>query len=310
MRSGTLHDSVKGRRRFDTVAVLMGGPSAERDVSLRSGAAVADGLRQAGYTVVEIDVTGRALDIPEPVQAVFVALHGEFGEDGRVQALLEQRKLPYTGSGPEASQTAFDKVASKRIFDRCGIPHPTYEVLQRGASRRLPLPVVVKPARQGSSIGVHRVREETDWPAAFEDALRHGPDVIVEAYIAGRELTVGIVEDEALPVVEIAAPDAWYDYRAKYTPGATSYLVPAPVDDTVARACSQAALQAFHVLGCRGFARVDFRYAEDGGVFVLEVNSIPGFTETSLLPKAAAGVGMAFSELCDRILRCAKNGEA
>lgn len=292
-------------RRFHKVVVLMGGPSAEREVSLRSGTAVAKGLRDAGYDVAEVDVAGYELDLPDDAEAVFVALHGEFGEDGRIQRLLEEKGIPYTGSGPAASRTAFDKVLSKKVFVENGIPTPRYEVLRNGDASSLPLPVVAKPACQGSSIGVNRALRKADLADAIADAFRYGSEVIVEEYIDGRELTVGIVEDEALPVIEIVAPDKWYDYDAKYTRGKSDYLVPAPIDDKLGAECRSLAMRTFEALGCRGFARVDFRLSTDGRIYVLELNSIPGFTETSLLPKAAARAGMSFSGLCDRILNSA-----
>jgi len=292
------------------IVVLKGGPSEEREVSLRSGAAVAKGLREAGHDVREIDVTGHEVAVPRGIDIVFIALHGTFGEDGGVQELLDGMGVSYTGSGAAPSRAAFDKVESKRLFVENGIPTPDYEVLHRGDERSLPLPVVVKPSRQGSSIGVHKVFEEEQWADAFEDALRYDEDVVVEAYVEGRELTVGIVAGEALPVVEIAAPDDWYDYEAKYTKDAgTRYLVPAPIGDESSEACRALAVAAFEALGCAGFGRADFRTSEAGEHFLLEMNTIPGFTETSLLPKAAREAGMTFSELCDRIVRTADNGE-
>ena len=289
--------------RFNNVAVLMGGPSAERAVSLRSGAAVARGLRAAGYAVTEVDPQDGQLRLDAHIEAAFVALHGAFGEDGAVQALLRQRALPYTGAGVEASRTAFDKLSSKRIFVSHGIPTPDYEVLGPGAARTLPLPVVVKPVRQGSSIGLQRVFQEADWAPALADALRYEGGVLVERYIAGRELTVGFVGEEALPVLEIRAPDGWYDYAAKYTAGLTEYLVPAPLPEATARACQDLARRVFAALGGRDLGRVDLRMSPAGELFVLELNTIPGFTETSLLPKAARVAGLEFPELCDRIMR-------
>ncbi len=292
-------------KRFNKVGVLMGGPSSERDVSLRSGSAVAKALRERGYDVAEIDLKTSAVEIPAGVEAVFVALHGEFGEDGGVQAILRERKVPYTGSGPEASELAFDKVLSKKVFSDHGIPTPRYEILGPGQRRTLPLPVVVKPVREGSSIGVHIVTEESQWLASYSDALVHGGEVLVEAFIDGAELTVGVVGDEVLPVLEIRAPRGFYGYHAKYTRGVTEYLVPAPIPEERARACQQMALSVFRALGCRDLGRVDFRMNAKGELYVLELNSIPGFTETSLLPKAARCAGMEFPELCDRILQMA-----
>ena len=292
-------------QRFKRVTVLMGGPSAERDVSLRSGAAIARGLRAAGYEVMELDVKGHELDIPAGTEAVFIALHGEFGEDGTVQDRLRERGIPYTGSGPEASRLAFDKIASKKAMERAGVPTPPWEVVRAGGSRTLPIPVAVKPAKQGSSIGVHLIFEEKDWTFAFQDAVKYDADVLVESFIAGHELTVGVVVDQVLPVIEIRAPDGFYNYQAKYSKGMTEYLVPAPLPAPVAEQCADYALRTFRALGCRGMGRIDFRMTPSGDLFALELNSIPGFTETSLLPKAAAAAGLSFPELCDRILRSA-----
>jgi D-alanine-D-alanine ligase len=291
---------------FRQVAVLKGGPSSEREVSLRSGAAVAQGLCAAGYTVAEVDVTAARLDpLPAGTEAVFIALHGEFGEDGQVQSLLEQGRIPYTGSGPSASRVAFDKRLSKRVFQQAGIPTAPYEILGPTARRSLPLPLVVKPPRQGSTIGIHRVFNEAEWAPACADARRYDEEILAETFIDGRELTVGIVVDRALPVIEIEAPGGWYSYEVKYTKGATRHLVPAPLDAPTAQRCQALALDTFHALGCRSLARVDFRMDPDGQLYVLELNNIPGFTETSLLPEAAAAAGIAFAALCDRIMATA-----
>ncbi|MBM4143217.1 MAG: D-alanine--D-alanine ligase [Lentisphaerae bacterium] len=293
------------RRRFTKVAVLMGGFSTEREISLQSGQAVARGLAEAGYDVAAVDLRDRDPRFPAGVEAVFIALHGAFGEDGGIQELLARRGMPYTGSGPEASRAAMDKRLSKRLFAARGVPTPEYELLRDGQTPALPLPVVVKPVAQGSSIGVHIVREPAQLAAALRDALAYGPEALVERYVAGRELTVGVVGDEALPVVEIVAPDGWYGFDAKYTRGASRYLVPAPMDAADCARAQRIGLQTFRALGCRGLARIDCRYADDGGIYVLELNSIPGFTETSLLPKAAAQAGIGFAELCARIMETA-----
>lgn len=295
----------KGGQRFKKVAVLKGGPSAEQEVSLRSGAAVAKGLREAGYDVTEITIKSKSVDLPPGIQAAFIALHGEFGEDGRIQQILEDRGIPYTGSGPVASATAFDKMRSKAIMCREGILTPEYEVLRRGDPLGLPLPVVVKPPRQGSSLGVYRVFRREQWDAALKGAFEYDDELLVEKYVKGRELTVGIVGNEVLPVVEIVAPAGWYSFTAKYGSKGTRYLVPAPLPVGVARRCADAARRTFVALGCRGMGRIDLRLADDGKAYVLELNSIPGFTETSLLPKAALAAGMSFAELCDRIMRLA-----
>lgn len=294
-------------RRFERVAVLMGGPSSEREVSLRSGQAVARGLEEAGYRVDRVVVEGRDLRLPSGVDAVFLAMHGAFGEDGEVQSMLDALRVPYTGSGAEASRRAMDKLASKDLFVRKGIPTPAWEVLGADGRRTLPLPVVVKPAREGSSVGVRRVLAEDVWPAACAEARRHGGDTLVEAYIEGREVTVGLVDGEVLPIVEIVAPDGDYDFAAKYG-GTSRYLVPAPLDEGTADACRGHARAVYEALGCRGLGRVDLRVARDGESYVLEMNTIPGFTETSLLPKAAAAAGMGFAALCDRIMKSAAWG--
>jgi D-alanine-D-alanine ligase len=292
-------------RRFRRVGVLMGGPSSEREVSLRSGAAVARGLRAAGYEAVEVDVARRELDVPPGIEAVFIALHGEFGEDGTIQELLRQRGMPYTGSGPESSRRSFDKSLSKQVFDHAGIPTPAWEILSREQERSLPFPVVAKPVRQGSSIGVHIVREAAQWPEAFRDALSFDGEVLVERYIEGSELTVGVVGEQVLPVIEIRPSRGFYSYKAKYEPGQTDYLVPAPIPPERARRCAEIAARVFSALGCAGMGRVDFRMDTAGELFVLELNNIPGFTETSLLPKAARAAGLSFPELCDRIMSLA-----
>ena len=297
---------MKTSRPYQRVAVLMGGPSAERDVSLRSGQAVARGLEQAGYAVAPVDVQGRSLALPAGAEAVFIALHGEFGEDGGVQALLDRMGVPYTGSGAEASRLSFDKKASKGVFAAHAIPTPAYECLKPGDARSLPLPVVTKPLRQGSSIGVHIVTSEPEWNAALADTRRYGEEVLVERYVEGIELTAGVVDNEALPVVQILAPEGNYDYRAKYTKGMSRYLVPADIGADLERAARTLGLETFRAFGCRGLGRVDIRVAADGAPYVLELNSIPGFTETSLLPMAAGQAGMTFPELCDRIMRTAQ----
>lgn len=292
-------------RKFNKVAVLMGGPSSERAVSLKSGAAVAKGLRIAGYTVTEVDVLDRTLSLPPSIEAAFVALHGEFGEDGQVQRLLHDRGIPYTGSAPDASRAAFDKRISKSVFSQAGIPSAPYEILASHTLRTLPLPVVVKPPCQGSTIGIHKVTRESEWPAAFAESLSYDGEVLVETFIPGRELTVGIVGDAALPVIEILAPEGWYDFDAKYTKGHSRHLCPAPLDAATELRCRSIALQTFHALGCRGLGRVDFRLDPAGNLFVLELNNIPGFTETSLLPEAALAAGIEFPDLCRRIMEMA-----
>ncbi len=294
---------MKENRRFCRVAVLMGGPSSERDVSLRSGAAVARGLRESGYEVLEV-VVGKDghLELPPDIDAAFVAMHGRFGEDGTIQAQLRERGIPHTGSSPEACARMFDKSRSKPILVSAGIPTPAHEFLRTGQTRRQPLPVVVKPVRQGSSVGISRVFREEDWEEALAGALACDDVALVEEFIPGRELTVGIVGDVILPVTEIVAPDGFFDYRAKYTGGVSQHLIPAPLPPGIAQACREAAWATFRAFDCSGMGRVDVRLRPDGRIFVLEINNIPGFTEISLLPDAARVHGWSFSELCERIL--------
>jgi D-alanine-D-alanine ligase len=284
----------------------MGGPSPERDVSLASGRAVAKGLREAGYRVAEVEIVGRQLTAPAGTEAVFIAMHGEYGEDGEVQDALRRLGMPYTGSGPEASRAGMDKRTSKRIFVERGIPTAAFEVLSDGQTRTLPLPVVVKPPCGGSSIGCQIVTEEKDWAAALRQAREHGDAVLVEAFVPGRELTAGVVGRTALPVVEIEAPGGVYNFAAKYTKGASRYLAPAPLPPPLASRCQAIALRVFDALGCRHLGRVDMRLTPEGELKVLEMNSIPGFTENSLLPKAAGAAGIPFSALCATIMEMAE----
>ena len=294
---------MSGHKRFWKVAVLLGGPSSERAVSLRSGAAVAKALRERGYEVSEVLVgEDRSFAVPPGTEAAFVAMHGHFGEDGTIQALLRKQGIPHTGSSPEASARAFDKSKSKPVIAAAGIPTPTYEFLRKGQPRTLPLPVVVKPVRQGSSVGVSRVKREEEWDAALAAALGYDDIALVEEFIPGRELTVGVVGDVVLPVVEIVAPDDFFDYHAKYTAGVSQHVIPAPIPEAMARACQAAALATFRALGCAGMGRVDIRLRPDGKFFVLELNNIPGMTELSLLPDAARAHGWSFPDLCEMIL--------
>lgn len=286
------------------IAVALGGISAEREVSLKSGAAITEALSSLGkYRVTPVDVTEREFALPDGVDAVFIALHGTYGEDGGIQSYLTAKGIPFTGSDEQSSRVAFDKVLSKQCFEKYGVNTARYEVLRYGQPRSLPLPVVVKPPRQGSSIGLAKVTREEDWPEALAVALTYDDEVMVETYIPGRELTIGVVGEEVLPVVEIRAPDGNYDYKAKYTKGMTEYLCPAPIDEATTRMVQHMAWKTFEALKSRGLGRVDIRLTDEGVAYVLELNSIPGFTETSLLPKAAKAAGISYPELCDKIIR-------
>ena len=308
-------------KRFKNIAVLKGGFSSEREISLRSGAAVAQGLRDGGYSVTEIDVQSRTLSIPHGIEAAFIALHGAFGEDGGIQQILEEMNLPFTGSDAESSRISFDKVLTRERLQAAGIPVPRGEVLRTPDARSIPFPLVIKPPREGSSVGCHIVHDEAEWDAAYADAVRFSGEALVEDYIPGRELTVGVVEQggdsenrdlhkgihhlQVLPVVEIKTAGEWYDYEAKYVTGETTYSVPAALDPALAEALQAMALHTFTCLGAGGFGRVDFRLTPDGRPYVLELNAIPGFTASSLLPKAAEAAGLGFSELCGRIMELA-----
>lgn len=289
--------------RDKQVAVLLGGPGSERAVSLRSGAAVARALRAEGYRVAEVDVEGPDFVLPEGTALAVNLLHGTFGEDGQVQQILEDRGVPYTGEGVEASRVAFDKLLSKERFDRAGVPTPRWEVLQPAAKPTIPLPLVIKAPREGSSVGVHLVRKAGDVEAAMADCAALDHEILVEELIEGRELTVGVVGDRAMAVVEIRPNEGFFDYEHKYTKGASEYFCPAPLDDAVTAAVQEAAVAAHRSLGLRVYSRVDILLASDGSLAVLEANTIPGMTETSLLPKAAAAAGMSFPALCEEIMR-------
>ncbi|MFA7368986.1 MAG: D-alanine--D-alanine ligase [Kiritimatiellales bacterium] len=293
------------KKPFKNVAVLKGGFSAEREVSLESGAAIANGLRKAGYAVTEIDVTTPDFTVPKGIDAVFIALHGTFGEDGGAQTRLTELGVPYVGADAAASRRSFDKLLTEKCLRAAGVPVPESETLRRGDQRTLSLPVAVKPPRQGSSVGCSLVFNEADWAPAMEDALKYDDEILVQRFIPGREFTVGIVDGEVLPIVEIVTAAGWYDYTAKYKADTTRYVIPAELDAGTAARMQAATLKTFIALGARGFGRVDFRMTPEGELFVLELNTIPGFTSHSLLPKAAAAAGIEFSVLCDRIMKTA-----
>ncbi|MFZ4587846.1 MAG: D-alanine--D-alanine ligase [Terrimicrobiaceae bacterium] len=288
---------LKGKR----IALLAGGPGKERRVSLNSGVAVANALRTIGAEVSEIDVQGPGFEIPPGTELAFNMVHGTLGEDGEIQAILDARGIPYTGEGEAASRLAFDKIASKRRFDSAGVPNAKWEVLLAGQAPKLPLPLVAKPPREGSSVGVHILLKADELEAALADCLARDAEVLVEEFIQGRELTVGIVGDTALPVVEIVPKVDFYSYENKYTKGNSDYFCPARLNADTARAVQSAALAAHRSLGLEVYSRVDVLLDANNRPFVLEANTIPGMTETSLLPKAAAAVGIGFAQLCEWI---------
>lgn len=291
-----------------TISVLLGGPSAEREVSLKSGAAVAQALRSLGHRVHEIDPHPGALALPKGTDVAFLALHGTYGEDGTVQRELEALRIPYTGCDAESSRVAFDKVLAKERFVSAGVPTARSLVV---TAPEMPWPdgwkppLVLKPARQGSSVGLVFIDRNADWAEGLAEAFKHDSLVLVEEKIAGRETTVAILDGNALPVVEVRPKQGAYDFHNKYTAGRTEYFCPAPFDALITERIQAAALNAFHALGCRDYARVDVMVDTSGAPWVLEVNTLPGMTETSLLPKAAAATGLSYSGLCQAMIELA-----
>ncbi|QDF07029.1 D-alanine--D-alanine ligase [Myxococcus xanthus] len=307
-RGAFTKDELKQKR----VGVLMGGMSAERDVSLRTGEAVSGALRGLGYDVVEIDV-GR--DLParlaaEKVDVAWLAVHGRYGEDGCLQGLLESLFIPYTGSGVLASALGMDKVYAKQVFVAHGIPTPAYRSFRDAASALaaadslpFPFPVVVKPSREGSSVGVHICKTRDAYEAAVTDAAKYAGTLLVEQFVKGREVQGGVLDDEALGVIEVRAAREFYDYDAKYKAGTgTQYLFPAPLPPDQYARVNEVCLAAHQALGCSGGSRSDVIVTDGGEVFLLETNTLPGMTASSLLPKIAAGRGIDFPSLCERLL--------
>jgi D-alanine-D-alanine ligase len=328
------------------ITVLMGGTSAERDVSLASGLRCAEALRQRGHDVVTLDTARgtlsskeekqllskgnvvkreppsqeelerlaaetlpqmlRALPSLKEADVVFLGLHGGFGEDGSIQALLDMAGIRYTGSGHLGSALAMDKDLSKHLFRRAGVQTADWTMARRESAGeeqlgRLGLPVVVKPSKQGSTVGLSIVKRRDDLSAAIAEAFRFDDEVMIEQFVAGRELTVGILGDVALPVGEIIPKHEIYDYECKYTPGMAEEVFPAHISSDKAREAQDLARRAFQALKLRGYARIDFRMTEDGSLFCLEANTLPGMTATSLIPQGAAAAGISFPELCERI---------
>jgi D-alanine-D-alanine ligase len=290
------------------ITVMLGGPSAEREVSLRSGAAVAAALRSRGHTVTELDPQREPWQLPAGTEVVFLALHGTYGEDGTVQQRLEQLGVPYTGCDPEASRIGFDKILTKQHCVAAGVPTARYLLVESPTAswpRGWNPPVVLKPARQGSSVGLQFVDRVADWSRALSEAMRYDTRVLLEEKVSGRETTVGILAGQPLPVVEVRPKAGVYDYQTKYTAGTTDYLCPAPFDEATTARIQEAALGAFHAIGGRDYSRVDVMVRANGDPVVLEVNTLPGMTETSLLPKAAAAAGIGFADLCERMIELA-----
>lgn len=295
--------------RFGKVAVLMGGPSAEREVSLKSGAAVLAALLRQGVDAHRVDPDREVLQTltREKYDRAFIVLHGRWGEDGVIQGALETIDMPYTGCGVLASALGMDKLRCKYLWAGAGIPVPPYAVLTRGSDfgavvRQLGLPLFVKPVREGSSFGITRVTRADDLAAAYETAARYDDQVLAEKAITGPELTCAVLGDQALPVIRIETATAFYDYEAKYVRDDTRYLCPAGIPDSLEQQVRQLALDVFRTIDGRGWGRVDFMVDAAGQPYVLEVNTVPGMTDHSLVPKAAKAAGIDFDMLVMRIL--------
>jgi D-alanine-D-alanine ligase len=294
------------------IGVFMGGESAEREISIKSGTAIYQALKSLGYHVVSIDVGHdicRVLE-KESIETAFLALHGGYGENGSIQGMLEVLGIPYTGSGVLSSALAMDKEASKKIFRYHDIPVPPYTIIPFQSTDmptlsaiNFTLPWVVKPVAEGSSVGVSIIRDEEDVWLACEKALTYGPKIIIEQYIEGKEVHIGILNGKVLGGVEVRPSLEFYNYEAKYTAGLTDYILPPDIDQSAYERSKEVALAAHTALGCQGATRVDLRVGTKGNPYVLEVNTIPGMTETSLLPKIAGLVGLSFPSLLEEILR-------
>ncbi|MBA2431300.1 MAG: D-alanine--D-alanine ligase [Chthoniobacterales bacterium] len=290
------------------VAVLRGGPGSEREVSLATGAGVIKALRSLGAEVTDVEVKTPEFELPKEVEVAFIAIHGTFGEDGQVQQILEDRGVLYTGEGVEGSRTAFDKIASKEKFDAAGVTTPEWEVIAPGERPKMALPFVVKAPREGSTVGVYIVKQEAELDQALRDAAGYDQRILIEKFIPARELTVGVLGDQALPIIEIIAKEGFYDFAEKYpflkpgTGGGAQHVCPAALSAERTWEIQELALRAFRALDLQVYGRVDVMLPAEGAPTVLEINTIPGMTETSLLPEAAAAAGISYPPLCARII--------
>lgn len=296
------------------IGVLMGGPSREREISLRSGKNVLNSLKRQGFNAVEIIVDGNdqflKKDLKEKkIEVAFVILHGAYGEDGQVQELLESINIPYTGSDPEASRITMNKLLTKQVLQKANLPTPEYQAIKAITEVSLAVPLVIKPVCEGSSFGVSIVKEKKYLIPQLEKTFQEFPDIFIEKFINGKEVTVGIIGTDkniqALPILELVPHAEFYDYEAKYTPGKTSFILPAKLDDKTTKNVQNIALQAHLVTGCNGMSRVDFIIDEHNQPWITEINSIPGMTDQSDLPAEAKVAGISFDELVYKILESA-----
>ena len=290
------------------IAVLKGGPSSERAVSLATGAGVAQALRSLGAEVTEVDVENADFVLPNGTEIAFIALHGTFGEDGQVQQILQNRGVPYTGEGVAESRLAFDKIPSKQKFTQHGVATPHWEVIRVGQQPNLPLPYVIKAPRQGSTVGVYIVKEESQAAPALREVEQYDKELLIEQFIPGRELTVGVLGELALPVLEIIPKSGFYDFNDKYPflnpqgGGGAQHVCPAAISPDLTKKIQDLALLATRSLGLKVYSRVDVMLSTQNEPFVLEINTIPGMTEASLLPAAAGVAGITYPQLCTRII--------
>jgi D-alanine-D-alanine ligase len=293
------------------IAVLMGGPGSEREVSLATGRGISKALHSLGVEVVNVDVRNENFELPDDVDLAFIALHGTFGEDGQVQKILEDREVAYTGEGVRGSEVAFDKILSKQRFQEHGVMTPAWQVIEHQPPT-IPLPIVVKPPRQGSTVGVYIVRKEGELESALTGAAKYDRQLLIEAFTPGRELTIGILGDQALPILEIIPKGGFYDFTNKYpflnpqSGGGAEHVCPARIDTKKTQEIQELALRAHRALGLEVYSRVDVILPENGEPSVLEANTIPGMTEASLLPEAAAAAGISYVDLCVRIIELSR----
>jgi D-alanine-D-alanine ligase len=294
------------------IAVLMGGPGSERDVSFATGRGVVNALRSLGAEVIEVDVEGPDFELPAGTELAFLTIHGTFGEDGQVQRILEHRGIAYTGDGVGPSELAFDKIRSKEAFAQHGVTTPYWQTVAVGQRPTIPIPFVLKAPREGSTVGVHIIKNDREIDAAMADASKYARELLVEKFIAGRELTIGILGNQALPILEIIPKGGVYDFTNKYpflnpsAGGGAEHVCPAKIPEEQTRAIQDLALRAHRALGLQVYSRVDIILPDEGEPTVLEINTIPGMTEASLLPEAAAAAGIGYAELCARIIELSR----
>ncbi len=287
------------------IAVLMGGKSSEREISLKSGTAIHQSLTRRGYAAVATDAAKGLAEIlkREKIQVAFIALHGRWGEDGTVQGLLEMMGIPYTGSGVLGSAISMDKAIMKQLLDSIDLPTPAYAICSTGNDVKFPMPFVVKPANEGSTIGISIVRKKEDKAGAIESAMKYDRKVLLEKYVEGDEITVGVVNDQVLPVIQVRPKKGFYDFEAKYTKGMTEYIIPAKISKKVEKRAQNIALTVYRAFELSGCARIDMMVDDEDVPLVIDINTSPGMTETSLVPKAWGYLGRSFDDLVEEILK-------